>query len=189
MSEYTNFVKIGACTAVLQMIEDNYINKDFTLRNPVKAIKDITYDVTCKRRLRLDNGREYSPIEIQREYCELAQKYIEQYPVSDELRSAVEGYLAAAGSAGGTPKALVAPHAGYVYSGQIAADAFRQAADHPYDTVVVLGTNHTTPGLNAVSIYDGDGYRTPLGTAAIDRDLVSPGHVHPDLGEHRLRVR
>jgi proteasome accessory factor A len=71
------------------MIEDNYINKDFTLRNPVKAIKDISYDTTCKRKLRLDNGREYSPIEIQREYCEMAQKYIEQYPVNDELRWAV----------------------------------------------------------------------------------------------------
>ena len=71
------------------MIEDNYINQDFTLRNPVKAIKDISYDTTCKRKLRLDNGREYSPIEIQREYCEMAQKYIEQYPVSDELRDAV----------------------------------------------------------------------------------------------------
>jgi proteasome accessory factor A len=90
MSEYTNFVKIGSCTAVLQMIEDNYINKDFTLRNPVKAIKDISYDTTCKRRLRLDNGREYSPIEIQREYCEMAQKYVEQYPVSDEIRDAVD---------------------------------------------------------------------------------------------------
>ncbi len=51
MSEYTNFLKIGTCAVVLQMIEDNYINKDFTLRNPVKAIKDISYDTTCKRQL------------------------------------------------------------------------------------------------------------------------------------------
>ena len=90
MSEYTNFIKVGTCSVVLQMIEDNYINKDFTLRNPVKAIKDITYDVTCKRKLRLDSGREYSPIEMQREYCEMAQKYIEQYPVSDEHKLAVK---------------------------------------------------------------------------------------------------
>ncbi len=89
MSEYTNFLKVGACAVVLQMIEDNFINQDFTLRNPVKAIKDISYDTTCKRKLRLDNGREYSPIEIQMEYCEMAHKYIEQYPVSDELRDAV----------------------------------------------------------------------------------------------------
>jgi proteasome accessory factor A len=89
MSEYTNFLKVATCSIVLQMIEDNFINKDFTLRNPVKAIKDITYDVTCKRKIRLDNGREYSPIEIQREYCEMAQKYIEQYPVDDEHKDAV----------------------------------------------------------------------------------------------------
>jgi proteasome accessory factor A len=89
MSEYTNLLKVGACSIVLQMIEDNFINKDFTLRNPVKAIKDITYDATCKRKLRLDNGREYSPIEIQYEYCEMAQKYIEQYPVTDEHKDAV----------------------------------------------------------------------------------------------------
>ena len=71
MSEYTNFVKIATCAVVLQMIEDGFINKDFTLRHPVKAIKDISYDATCKRNLRLENGREYSPIEIQREYCDM----------------------------------------------------------------------------------------------------------------------
>jgi len=89
MSEYTNFLKVGACAVVLQMIEDNYINKDFTLRNPVKAIKDISHDTSCKRKLRLDNGREYSPIEIQLEYCQMAQRYVEHYPVSDDLMEAV----------------------------------------------------------------------------------------------------
>jgi proteasome accessory factor A len=89
MSEYTNFIKVATCAIVLQMIEDNFINKDFTLRHPVKAIKDISYDTTCKRKLRLENGREYSPIEIQREYCEMAQKYIAQYPASDQLKQAV----------------------------------------------------------------------------------------------------
>jgi len=90
MSEYTNFLKIATCTVVLQMIEDNFIAKDFTLRNPVKAIKDISFDTTCKRKIRLDNGKEYSPIEIQREYCEMAMKYINEYPVSDEIRDGVE---------------------------------------------------------------------------------------------------
>ena len=42
MSEYTNFVKIATAAVVLQMIEDGFINKDFTLRHPVKAIKDIS---------------------------------------------------------------------------------------------------------------------------------------------------
>jgi proteasome accessory factor A len=85
MSEYTNFLKISTCAIVLQMIEDGFITKDFTLRHPVKAIKDISYDTTCRKKLRLENGREYSPIEIQREYCEMAKRHIEQYPVSDQL--------------------------------------------------------------------------------------------------------
>jgi proteasome accessory factor A len=55
----------------------------------VKAIKDISYDTTCKRKLRLENGREYSPIEIQRDYCEMAQRYMEQFPVSDQLKEGV----------------------------------------------------------------------------------------------------
>jgi len=70
------------------------------------------------------------------------------------------------------PLALVAPHAGYHYSGQIAADAYRQAAEHEYDVVVILGTNHTAPAFNGVSIYQGAGYRTPLGLARIDRPVA-----------------
>ncbi|NRA03084.1 MAG: Pup--protein ligase [Myxococcales bacterium] len=89
MSEYTNFVKIATCAVVLQMIEDNFINKDFTLRHPVKAIKDISYDTSCKNKIRLENGREFSPIEIQREYCDMALRYMEQATVSDQLRKAV----------------------------------------------------------------------------------------------------
>ena len=89
MSDTTNFLKIGTCGVVLQMIEDRYLHKDLSLRNPVEAIQNIAYDASCKRRLRLDDGRAYSPIEIQREYCERAQKYIEQHPVSADHRDVV----------------------------------------------------------------------------------------------------
>jgi proteasome accessory factor A len=89
MSEYTNFVKIATCAVVLQMVEDGYINKDFTLRHPVKAIKDISYDATCKRKLRLENGREYSPIEIQREYADMASRYCETHEVDEQIRRGV----------------------------------------------------------------------------------------------------
>ena len=89
MSEYTNFLKLATCAVVLQMIEDGFINMDFTLRHPVKAIKDISYDATCRKKVRLEDGREYSPIEIQREYCELAKRHIERYAVSDQLREGV----------------------------------------------------------------------------------------------------
>jgi len=71
------------------------------------------------------------------------------------------------------PVAMVVPHAGYIYSGQICADGFKQAAIQKYDVVVILGTNHTTPHYQKIALYPGSGFRTPLGVAPIDRDVVS----------------
>lgn len=71
------------------------------------------------------------------------------------------------------PIALVAPHAGYVFSGQIAADAWRQAQGRDYDILVILGTNHTVPAFDGVAVSDFAGYRTPLGLARIDREVAS----------------
>jgi AmmeMemoRadiSam system protein B len=96
------------------------------------------------------------------------------YPAdAGRLRAAVEAFLEdAVPPRQERPVAVVAPHAGYVFSGQIAADAFRQAGDHDYDLVVILGTNHTRPPFRGVSFYDGEGYVTPLGMAPIDREAT-----------------
>jgi AmmeMemoRadiSam system protein B/AmmeMemoRadiSam system protein A len=91
-----------------------------------------------------------------------------------KLTKAIDGYLEdAVAPSKERPVAIIAPHAGYVYSGQICADAFNQAAAHDYDLIVLLGTNHTTAGFAGVSIYPSGGYRTPLGTAMIDEDLAA----------------
>jgi hypothetical protein len=70
------------------------------------------------------------------------------------------------------PLVLVVPHAGYIFSGQIAADGYKQVAGRRYDTVVILGTNHTSGSFRNISIYPGDGFSTPLGTTMIDRETV-----------------
>ncbi len=57
------------------------------------------------------------------------------------------------------PKAIIVPHAGYVYSGYVAAKAY--SVIEPYETYVILGPNHTGLG-EAISIFDGI-YQTPLG--------------------------
>lgn len=89
------------------------------------------------------------------------------------LRAAVTAYLEDARPTGDErPVVLVAPHAGYIYSGQIAADAWNQAADSTYEVMIILGANHTTAGFTGVSIYAGDGYRTPLGVVKNDRELA-----------------
>jgi AmmeMemoRadiSam system protein B/AmmeMemoRadiSam system protein A len=96
------------------------------------------------------------------------------YPADTaKLKAAVEGFLGDAVPVRvPEPIALVLPHAGYVFSGQIAADGFRQAAGRAYDTIVVLGTNHTTPGFDKVGLSDASGFRTPLGTVTVDKVLV-----------------
>ena len=90
-----------------------------------------------------------------------------------KLHAAVKGFLAdALPPRGERPLALVVPHAGYPYSGQIAADAYRQAMGYDYDVVVVLGTNHTVPPFDSVSVFQGRGVATPLGVAGVDQPLA-----------------
>jgi MEMO1 family protein len=72
-----------------------------------------------------------------------------------------------------TPVAILAPHAGYIYAGQIYADAYRQVMGRQYDVIVILGTNHTTGGFSGVSLGDYSAFRTPLGDAAVDQEVVS----------------
>lgn len=68
-------------------------------------------------------------------------------------------------------KALIAPHAGYVYSGPVAAHAYRLIQNQGYDTVVILGTAHRL-GFKGCSIYKAGGYKTPLGVVDIDEPLA-----------------
>lgn len=86
-------------------------------------------------------------------------------------------------------RVIVAPHAGYVYSGQVVADAFSQCGGTDIDLVVLLGTSHTRAGAGAMSIYPGAAFRTPLGEVAVDleaRDALmaaDPG-VRLDAAAH-----
>jgi len=66
------------------------------------------------------------------------------------------------------PIALVVPHAGYVYSGLIAADGWRQAEGQRYDLVALLAPNHTVARFAGVAVFLGDGFRTPLGVVPVD---------------------
>jgi len=71
------------------------------------------------------------------------------------------------------PIAIIVPHAGYIYSGQICADGFRQAMKHHYDTVVILGVNHTLAGFSGVSVGNYSAFRTPLGDIQVDEQVLS----------------
>src|SRR5213078_790079 len=68
MSEWTNLLKVGITDLVLRMVEENTVMRDLTLENPIRAIREISHDLTCRKKVRLANGRELSAIEIQSEY-------------------------------------------------------------------------------------------------------------------------
>ena len=75
MSEVTTYLKVGTTALILQMIEDGVMIRGVDLDDPVKAIRDISRDLTLSRPVRLENGKEYTAIEIQKVYLEMAQAY------------------------------------------------------------------------------------------------------------------
>jgi len=102
----------------------------------------------------------------------------------------------------GRPIALIAPHAGYEYSGKTAAAAYKQLEGEEYDTVVIISPSHTV-FFQGASIYDGSAYQTPIGVVEIDEPLSQKiGSIHPLVylsnkghtggsvrGEHSLEVQ
>ncbi|MCL4141941.1 UNVERIFIED_CONTAM: hypothetical protein GTU68_038484, partial [Idotea baltica] len=89
MSEYTTFLKVGAMAVLLRMVEDPAcILRDLTLENPIRAIREISHDLTLTRRVRLANGREASALDIQSEYLNRALRYEETHGFpEDELKA------------------------------------------------------------------------------------------------------
>jgi proteasome accessory factor A len=91
MSEYTNFLKVGACSLMLRMLEEpQVVLRDMTLENPIRAIREISHDMTCTRRVRLANGREVSALDIQSEYLNRALRFAEHHDLTDEEQLALD---------------------------------------------------------------------------------------------------
>ncbi len=91
MSEYATFLKVGATSILLRMLEDpSVVLRDMTLENPIRAIREISHDMTCTRRVRLANGRELSALEIQGEYLNRALRYADTRGLSPLEQRALE---------------------------------------------------------------------------------------------------
>ncbi|MEX2421649.1 MAG: Pup--protein ligase, partial [Actinomycetota bacterium] len=78
MSEWTTFMKVGITDLLLRMVEANTVMRDLSLENPIRAIREISHDLTCKRKVRLSNGRELSALEVQTEYFEKTARFVER---------------------------------------------------------------------------------------------------------------
>ncbi|MDI6784403.1 MAG: AmmeMemoRadiSam system protein B, partial [bacterium] len=115
---------------------------------------------------------------------------------ANELTALVDGFLNKANKVqfDGELVALISPHAGYQFSGQIAANAYKQLKGKQYDTVILLGLAHRYPLSNVAIIAQGE-FETPLGKIEIDSELANRIiasskfiTVNPDAhrGEHSI---
>jgi proteasome accessory factor A len=77
MSEIATFLKVGTTALVLKMIEDEFM-PDLSLENPVAALHDISWDVSCRQTIRLRDGRRLRALELQWEYFDLARKWVKE---------------------------------------------------------------------------------------------------------------
>lgn len=124
------------------------------------------------------------------------------YPDDPEaLQRVVRAFLAQAGDAvpeAPAPLALLVPHAGYPYSGAVAARAYALTIGHTYEAIVILGANHALPDLGVGALYPSGAFATPLGEVPVARDLAEAiASAVPDLAtdpalhwrEHSIEVQ
>ena len=122
------------------------------------------------------------------------------YPRSPEaLREMVESFLDEAE----TPHiqrnidAIIVPHAGFIYSGQTAAYAYKAVKDSVYDIIILIGPNHRRTNLGTTSVYCRGGFQTPLGIMMVDEQAAmeilrfscSDDDMFAHQGEHSLEVQ
>jgi AmmeMemoRadiSam system protein B/AmmeMemoRadiSam system protein A len=95
----------------------------------------------------------------------------------EKLAAMVDSYLADARKDAekieGEPIALIVPHAGYIYSGWVAAYAYRQIEGFDYDTIVVIGDTHAGRGTAPIAVWAQGAYETPLGAVTVDEEVAA----------------
>jgi proteasome accessory factor A len=78
MNETTTLLKVAVTDLVLRMIEAGVPIRDMSLENPIRAIREISHDMTGRRKVRLANGKEMSALEIQSEYHSRAAEFVDR---------------------------------------------------------------------------------------------------------------
>jgi proteasome accessory factor A len=78
MSETTTLLKVASTDLVLRMIEEGVVMRDLTIENPIRAIREISHDMTGQRTVRLANGREASALDIQSEFLTRARDFVDR---------------------------------------------------------------------------------------------------------------
>lgn len=137
--------------------------------------------------------------QAEKHFCRKATLAGQFYPASPAtLKKEIAGYLAKASSTtDSNVKALIVPHAGYPYSGPVAAEAYKTVAGQKFDSVIVIGFFHRIP-LAGIFVDTADSYETPLGKIPVDTVLANEIReqnsrlqevVKSDFSENSLEVQ
>lgn len=121
------------------------------------------------------------------------------YPAEPaELAQTVDRLLASVEPVDGAPKALIVPHAGYTYSGKIAAAGWRQIENAEYDLAVILAPAHRVRPPKPLAVWECGAFTTPLGDVPVDADVcrslieacphIAADHA-PHLPEHAIEIQ
>ncbi len=116
----------------------------------------------------------------------------------DVLRRQINDFLLNAKSEGiKNIKSIICPHAGYIYSGQVAACSYKQVKGVTFDSIFIIAPSHSEY-FDFISIFNGDAYRTPLGPVYVDKErsrILSDESPRMELSryghrnEHSLEVQ
>jgi proteasome accessory factor A len=90
MNEATTLLKVGATDVVLRMIEAGVVMRDLSLENPIRAIREVSHDITGRKRVRLANGREVTALDVQREFHTKAVDFVERHGAEPAVLRAVD---------------------------------------------------------------------------------------------------
>jgi proteasome accessory factor A len=96
MSEISTYLKMGTTALLLRMIEDDFIEDDFSLAEPIRAMRSVSHDPSCLATIELADGRRLSSVELQWEYFRLGRKYAqdnETDEVTDDVLDRWESIL------------------------------------------------------------------------------------------------
>ena len=90
MSEMTTMLKVASMEFVLRMLEANYLKRDFSLDNPIRAIRDVSHDITGRGLITLASGQSLTALELQSEYLRLAKEFSADHDLTDLEKQSLE---------------------------------------------------------------------------------------------------
>jgi proteasome accessory factor A len=92
MNEFASWLKVATTDLVLRMLEEQSVIRDLTLENPIRAIREISHDLSGRRRVRLANGREMSALDIQEAYLERVERFVDANEPDPEAKRVVDAW-------------------------------------------------------------------------------------------------